>query len=88
MEGEADGGLLVCQRKTQSVANNFQYSFFITMKFWGKVIIAFLPLLIVLWLIVGLLYNFRDATICVVVGLAISMIAAAWMFFAFHILND
>lgn len=58
------------------------------MKLWKEITIVFAPLLLVLWLVLGLITNFKDATIAVLIGLFISAVATAWVIFAHHILKD
>ena len=57
------------------------------MKEWKKALIAFGPLLVVLWLFIGLFDNFKIATISIVGGIVISAFVSAWIFFVFHILD-
>lgn len=57
------------------------------MKEWKKALIAFGPIMLAMWLLIGYFENFKIATISVVGGLAIAAIVAAWVFFVFEILN-
>ena len=54
------------------------------MKEWQKALIAFGPLLLGLWLIVGYLDNFKTATFCIVASIAISAVLIAWINFVFR----
>jgi hypothetical protein len=58
------------------------------MKDWKKALIAFGPLLLGLWLVIGYLDNFKTATICIGTGIAVSAVVAGWIYFVFHILDE
>ena len=55
---------------------------------WKKAIIAFAPLLLGLWLIIGFIDNFKTATICTATAIVASAIVTAWIYFVFHLLDE
>ena len=57
------------------------------MKEWKKALIAFGPLLVVLWLFIGLMDNFKIATISLVSTTVLVAVVMAWIYFVFDILD-
>lgn len=51
------------------------------MKEWEKVLIAFGPIILALWLVTGYLDNFKTATFDIAVSLAIAAVVGGWVYF-------
>jgi len=54
------------------------------MKEWQKALIAFGPLLLALWLIVGFIDNFKTATFCIATSIAAAAVVIAWINLVFR----
>lgn len=57
------------------------------MKEWKKALIAFGPIMLALWFVIGYFDNFETATFCIAVSLAIAAVVVGWVYFVFEMFD-